>query len=710
MTPERTGIFSFEGTVLDVRHLEVTRNGERIDLEPKALRVLSYLVEHHDRVVTKEELIAGIWAGTFVTDNALTRVIAQIRKQLDDSARFPRFIETVAPTGYRFIADVVEEAAAATPAQNPPLASGQPHRWRMAVAVVGAVAIGAGAWSLHNQGAVDTPHVAGLQQITSSPAADLWPSFSPDGSQIAFSSSRTGRFEIYIRSLAPGSAERQITSDGGHNIEPAWSPNGQEIAYVSEKRGGIAVVPASGGAARYLTDTGSDPNWPPDGRTLVYSAGSVGKMNLWLAALDGTPPRPLTHSGTPPGDHQYPKWLADGRHVVFSAFFPTKGQPWVVDTMTGQLQRIQIAADSVLFPSFSANQRFLYFSTPGARGVSTPLDPVGVWRARIDSRWRAEKPELLIPSGGPVPEDLAVTADGSRIAISQVRRENALWSLPLNRSGLSAGEPRPLIHDTSLGIEQAVFSADGSKLAYISIRQGGDWTIFVAGPDGSSPYPITAAGQSNSNVSWIGNESLGYLGNRQGQNEYWIAPLHGPPKRMDLKLDLGPYAFVRASLQGSKLVAHSGDRAVGIKLVLIDLATGECRDLTPPGRTFVFPSWSPDGRWIAAVERVDPNTDNRVVINVATGAIQNLVDAPGGPTFFPANWAPDNDRVVFASQRDGVSNIYWVSRSSGQVRQLTHFDSQSEIARLPAWSPKGDQIVFMHRDTAANIYVGELRF
>src|SRR5271165_6674151 len=134
MTTDRPGIFSFDGIVLDARHLEVTRNGERIDLEPKALRVLSYLVEHHDRVVTKEELIAGIWAGTFVTDNALTRVIAQIRKQLDDSARFPRFIETVAPTGYRFIADVVEEAAAAAPAQKPPPASGQPQRWRMAVA------------------------------------------------------------------------------------------------------------------------------------------------------------------------------------------------------------------------------------------------------------------------------------------------------------------------------------------------------------------------------------------------------------------------------------------------------------------------------------------------------------------------------------------------------------------------------------------------
>jgi Tol biopolymer transport system component/DNA-binding winged helix-turn-helix (wHTH) protein len=726
MAPQRTGIFSFDGIVVDLKRLEVTRNREKIDLEPKALRVLFHLIENRNRVVTKEELIAAVWTGTFVTDNALTRVISQIRKQLGDSARSPRFIETVATAGYRFIADVAEEAAVAAPAQAP-LISAKPRRGRMAVAVAGVMAIGACGWWLGHP-RTDTSHVAGLQQITSSAAADLWPSFSPDGSQIAFSSNRTGRFEIYIRSLAPGSAERQITSDGESNIEPAWSPNGQEIAYASLNRGQVAVIPVSGGVTRYITGTGSDanrsvygrtvansdagsaPNWSPDGRTLVYSGGSVGKINLWLVSLDGTSPRSLTHSGTPPGDHQSPRWLADGRHIVFSAFFPTTGRPWVVDTVTGQLQPIQISLGSVLFPLFSADRRFLYFATAALQGDSAPLDPVGVWRARIDSRWRAEKPDLLIPSGGPVAHDMAVTADGSRIAISQMRREDALWSLPLNRSGLAAGEPKPLTHDASIAIRDPAFSPDGRKLAYASIRQGGDWTIFVGNPDGSAPYPLTAAGQSNRMISWIGNESLGYLGDRKGKKNYWVAPLHGPPKPLDLKLDLGPYAFSKVSPQGTRLVAHAGNRKIGIKLVLIDLATGESRDLTPPGRTIVFPSWSPDGRWISAVERIDPKTDHRVVIDVSTGAIQFLVDAPDDPIFFPTNWSPDNDRIVYASQRDGVCNIYWVSRSTGQVQQLTHFGSQTEIAFEPAWSPKGDQIVFGHNDMAANIYVGELRF
>jgi Tol biopolymer transport system component len=174
-------------------------------------------------------------------------------------------------------------------------------------------------------------------------------------------------------------------------------------------------------------------------------------------------------------------------------------------------------------------------------------------------------------------------------------------------------------------------------------------------------------------------------------------------------LDLGPYAIIVGSPQGTKLVEHSGNRNIGIKLVLIDVATGESRDLTPPGRTFVFPSWSPDGHWISAVERIE-KIDRRVVVDVATGAIQNLFESPDGVEFFPSNWAPDNDRIVFAAVHAGLCNLYWTSRSTGQVQQLTHLQSQSETALRPAWSPKGDRIVFEHRVRAANIYVGELRF
>ena len=94
MAPEAAAIFVFGDTVADEKTLAVCRNGVALELEPKAIRVLFYLIRHRDRVVPKDELITEIWAGAFVTDNALTRVVAQIRKQLGDNARSPRFIES----------------------------------------------------------------------------------------------------------------------------------------------------------------------------------------------------------------------------------------------------------------------------------------------------------------------------------------------------------------------------------------------------------------------------------------------------------------------------------------------------------------------------------------------------------------------------------------------------------------------------------------
>ena len=76
-----------------------------LELEPKALEVLLFLIERRERLVLKEELLDGVWRDTFVTPNALTRVIAQLRKALGDDAQEARVIETVPRKGYRFLPD-----------------------------------------------------------------------------------------------------------------------------------------------------------------------------------------------------------------------------------------------------------------------------------------------------------------------------------------------------------------------------------------------------------------------------------------------------------------------------------------------------------------------------------------------------------------------------------------------------------------------------
>src|SRR5689334_8397786 len=80
----------------------VVRYGRQLEFEPKAIRVLIYLIEHRDRAVSKDELIETVWKNTVVTDNSLTRIVAQIRRELGDDAHQPRYIQTLPTLGYRF--------------------------------------------------------------------------------------------------------------------------------------------------------------------------------------------------------------------------------------------------------------------------------------------------------------------------------------------------------------------------------------------------------------------------------------------------------------------------------------------------------------------------------------------------------------------------------------------------------------------------------
>ena len=95
----------------------LSRSGQRIALEPKALRVLTLLIRRAGHLVDKQELLGSVWPNSFVEENTLTRTIAILRRELGDSSRDSKIIETVPTRGYRFIAPVtlLEENRTATP-------------------------------------------------------------------------------------------------------------------------------------------------------------------------------------------------------------------------------------------------------------------------------------------------------------------------------------------------------------------------------------------------------------------------------------------------------------------------------------------------------------------------------------------------------------------------------------------------------------------
>lgn len=113
---------------LDLRAGELRKRGLRVRLQQQPFQVLAILIEHAGQVVSREELQKAVWpADTFVDfDHGLNKAINKIREALGDSAESPRFVETVARRGYRFIADVRVAEAASAPSSDAPAVQPQP--------------------------------------------------------------------------------------------------------------------------------------------------------------------------------------------------------------------------------------------------------------------------------------------------------------------------------------------------------------------------------------------------------------------------------------------------------------------------------------------------------------------------------------------------------------------------------------------------------
>ena len=99
-------VYRFDQFEVDDQEFRLAEDGTPVPLEPKALRLLIYLIENRNRLVRKQELLDAVWPDAIVTENALTRAIGLLRKALNEDPRAPRYLETIPTAGYRFIANV----------------------------------------------------------------------------------------------------------------------------------------------------------------------------------------------------------------------------------------------------------------------------------------------------------------------------------------------------------------------------------------------------------------------------------------------------------------------------------------------------------------------------------------------------------------------------------------------------------------------------
>ena len=114
--------YLFEDYALDTDRRELSRGGTLVAIEPQVFDLLAYLVQHGDRVVTKDDLFTAVWNGRFVSESALTTRINAARTALGDDGKAQRLLRTLRGRGVRFVGDVrvSRDATSSTTAEAPP--------------------------------------------------------------------------------------------------------------------------------------------------------------------------------------------------------------------------------------------------------------------------------------------------------------------------------------------------------------------------------------------------------------------------------------------------------------------------------------------------------------------------------------------------------------------------------------------------------------
>jgi len=162
-----------------------------------------------------------------------------------------------------------------------------------------------------------------LTRLTYGPWDDITPAISPDGQTVAFSSNRSGYWDIYLLNLSTGDITR-LTDTPEYEASPAWSPDNKWLVYETYVQENLEVwiqsIASSDEAIQLTNNPAADfsPAWSPDGRRIAFVSNRGGESEIWLADLDKSEEMRFQNiSQNPNGEDTHPAWSPDGQSLVW---------------------------------------------------------------------------------------------------------------------------------------------------------------------------------------------------------------------------------------------------------------------------------------------------------------------------------------------------------------------------------------------------------
>ncbi|WP_158944729.1 winged helix-turn-helix domain-containing protein [Granulicella sp. S190] len=702
MLLEINNLIRFERYVVDRSGWTLKWEQELIALNRKSFDLLIYLIDHRDRVCSKDELLAALWPDQFIEESNLTQQIFLLRKALSRHESGGKIIETVPSRGYRFTAPVEMEQR-----------HGPQERLQQQIVV-------------NSSESVKVTHIT-IEEEEIEMDGHAWAVARWFGWQQRSLDRSVGRpavrwllagaavmvaLAVYfaIRSNDSDSwrisAYTQITTDG--RTKSIGGTDGNRIYFTQLRTRGVAEVSASGGVEAPLLLGIEEPrsgDVSPDGSTLliVSQQGGQGPANsLWSFRLVGGALRHLADAVFSAA------WSSDGEKIVYAS---ANGDIFVMRRDGSEAHRIASPGGYVKSLAWSPNGKTMRFSKDGllweiasdGSNMRQLLPGWGNSPTQWDGEWApdgrfffvADSQIWLLPrergfssnvratpvqlTFGPTVWDRPIpSSDGKKIFASGRTRRGELVRLDAKSSQF---EP----FFAGISVEFVVFSNDSKSVAYVSYPEG---VLWRANLDGSHPIQLTEPPLRPKSVRWSPDGSQIAFVDRTTDGVDAISVIAsdgtGKPHRIlpeDLKAETDP----SWSPDGLK-IAFSTSPNVGASaksdLRLFDLAAGKATAI-PGSEGLMVPRWSPDGRFLSAMTL---DTVSLRLLNLSTATWAKL---DTGAVAFP-EWSHDGRWIYY---------VRWTADPS--VLRIRAADGRREsVADLKGARYTGSYTLWMGLDPA----------
>ncbi len=592
------------------------------------------------------------------------------------------------------------------------------RRWLMPVTAgfVGLAFGGLAVWLIGRSvtiPAADTPVLEHVARITHESGFSDWPTWSPDGSLFAFTSNRSGNFELYVGRAEGGQEVVNVTNNPGDDVQPAFAPDGTAIAFVSTRfsrtglvkvgtfigfdtrtyGGDVWVTPTLGGQARRVAEDGNFPVWHPSSRTVLYVTGHENHRAIVAVSIDGGPPNPILPPSVSTWEIIRLAYSPDARWITFET---ADRQLFIMPAAGGQPTELLRGSSHV----WEATGRRIYYVSQ--------LDTGGTRLEAAEVRQSTGTPVvarvLVVGVSTGTLRDLAIATDGKHLLASGTEESLNLTRVPLAPGGGDVAGPEEELSSGHVRDRYPTISPDGRRIALGSNRIGEHelWILDLPSARWQRVQLPRNTGDWISHACWAHDGQhlavMRYFQN--GTGALWYAATDGSSTE-----ELLPPA---PAITGNFACAFSSDgrRLVYARLAdgfsqlfILDVASRRSQPLTQSPSDKYEAAWSPDGRWIA----FGANTDAVVQVwRIPVGGGQEQRLTTGYERIRHFFYSPDG-RWLYVQPNHG--NIHRIPADGGPSQPVTRFPEPGLFLEEPTISPDGRYLAYSRSHGGSSLWL-----